>query len=99
MKASTSEGSPSSAGTKVRTGGFSPGMSTFGADILPGLTTFAMNQVLRASGVANPAQDAILPHGAKAPVTRSAVQRLLRVAVTKRSRASFILRERARQGD
>src|SRR5690348_4205131 len=47
MKASTSEGSPSSAGTKSCTGGLSPGIKTFGSGRLFGLTTFAMPSVYR----------------------------------------------------
>ena len=47
MKASTSEGSPSSDGAKSRTGDFSPGMNTAGSGRLPGLTTFAMTMMYR----------------------------------------------------
>ena len=47
MKASTSDGSPSSAGSKLHTGGLSPGMDIFEAGKLLGLTTFAINPVYR----------------------------------------------------
>src|ERR1039457_3183341 len=47
MKASTSEGSPSSDGAKSRTGGLRPGMNTLGSGRVLGLTTFAMTPVYR----------------------------------------------------
>lgn len=47
LKASASEGSPSSDGANSRTGGFSPGIPIFASGSLCGSTTFAIASVYR----------------------------------------------------